>query len=266
MTYKTDLDTLSKLANDLRHALHKAEAIQPLRSVIGEEDIDAAYQIQQINTEHWLEQGRIPAGRKIGLTSKAVQTQLGVDQPDYGILFKDMAYTENSEIDISQLIAPKIETEIAMVIGRDLDQKQHSMHDLLAAIEYLLPALEIVDSRVRDWDIKITDTIADNASCGVYVLGTQKSKLDGLDLRTCGMVMEHQGEPVSVGAGAACLGNPLNACLWLANKMSQCETPLREGDLVLTGALGPMVSVTPGDRFNARIAHLGSVSARFTKG
>jgi 2-keto-4-pentenoate hydratase len=258
-------DKLNELAVNLRNALDKAESVEPVRDVIGETDIDAAYKIQQINTEHWIEQGRLFAGRKIGLTSKAVQTQLGVDQPDYGILFKDMAYDENTEIDISQLIAPKIEAEIAMVVGRDLNQEQLTMNDLLGSIEYMLPALEIVDSRVRDWDIKITDTIADNASCGVYVLGTQKTKLGHLNLRNCGMVVENKGEPVSSGAGAACLGNPLNACLWLANKMIECGTPLKEGDLVLTGALGPMVSVKPGDRFNARIDHLGSVSARFSR-
>jgi 2-keto-4-pentenoate hydratase len=152
---------------------------------------------------------------------------------------------------------------MVFVLGRDLEGPGLTMADMISSIEYVLPALEIVDSRVRDWDIGITDTVADNASCGLFVLGSEKRLLDGLDLRSCGMVMEDQSGPVSFGTGAACLGNPLNACLWLANKLIEFNTPLREGDLVLSGALGPMVGVRPGSSFQARIGNIGSVSAHF---
>jgi 2-keto-4-pentenoate hydratase len=135
--------------------------------------------------------------------------------------------------------------------------------DVLNAIDYALPALEIVGSRIANWNIRITDTIADNASSSAYVLGNSPRKLSEFDLRLCGMVMERRGEPVSVGAGAACLGNPINAVVWLARKMAALGTPLLAGDLVLSGALGPMVPVTPGDIFETRINGLGSVRAVF---
>jgi 2-keto-4-pentenoate hydratase len=257
------LTTLADIASRLRNASATGEAIAPIRDEIGVENIAAAYAIQQLNTDHGLKSGRVICGRKIGLTSLSVQKQLGVDQPDYGVLFSDMVRTEVEEIDISSFIAPRIETEIAMIVGADLDKPGLTMVDLLRSIDYVLPALEIVDSRVADWNIRITDTIADNASCGLVVVGSKKISLGDLDLRTCGMVMENQTGPVSFGAGAACLGNPLNACLWLARKMLEHGTALRAGDLILSGALGPMVSIKPGDRFVGRIGNIGSVAAQF---
>jgi len=256
----SDLETI---ARRLREALETGIPIAPIRTAIGEQNVAAAYEIQRINTNHACAQGRTICGKKIGLTSAAVQTQLGVDQPDFGVLFSDMARTDFEDIELDQMILPRIEAEIVFVLGKDLDGPGLTMADLLGSIEYLLPALEIVDSRVREWDIGITDTVADNASCGLFVLGNEKRLPGGLDLRSCGMVMEDQSGPVSFGAGAACLGNPLNACLWLANKMIEFNTPLREGDLVLSGALGPMVNVRPGNSFQARIGNIGSVSAHF---
>jgi 2-keto-4-pentenoate hydratase len=254
---------LTRIAESLRIALDTAESIAPIRADIGEDNITSAYEIQTINTAHWCEQGRAICGRKIGLTSLAVQKQLGVDSPDFGVLFADMARTDVDDIETSRLIAPRIEAEIAFVIGRDIDGPGLTMADMLGSIEYLVPALEIVDSRVRDWDIGLTDTIADNASCGLFVLGTERRSIEGLDLRSCGMVMEDSTGPVSFGVGAACLGNPLNACLWLANTLIEFGSPLKEGDLILSGALGPMVSVKPGDSYFARIGNIGSVSAHF---
>jgi len=254
---------LTDIASRLRTALETQQAIAPIRSEIGEDNISSAYEIQILNTQFAREQGRTISGRKIGLTSLAVQKQLGVDQPDFGVLFTDMARTESEDIESSQLIYPRIEAEIAFVLGRDIDRPDVSMADMLSSIEYVVPALEIVDSRIENWDIRLTDTVADNASCGLYVLGTEKRSLTGLNLRNCGMVMENQSGPVSFGVGAACLGNPLNAGLWLAKKMIEFNTPLQEGDLVLSGALGPMVNVEPGDCYHARIANLGSVSAHF---
>ena len=163
--------------------------------------IDRAYAAQEINTKRWLAAGRRLVGRKIGLTSLAVQRQLGVDQPDYGMLFDDMAVLDGWDVAADQLIQPKVEAEIAFVIGRDLDHERLTIADLLRAVEFALPAIEIVDSRIADWKIGILDTIADNASSGLYVLGASPKKLDGLELRLCGMVMEMGGEEVSVGRG-----------------------------------------------------------------
>lgn len=254
---------LSDIAARLRAASASGVAMAPIRDEIGAENISAAYAIQQFNTDFGLNHGRVICGRKIGLTSLAVQKQLGVDQPDYGVLFSDMLKAEVDDIDLSCFIAPRIETEIAMIVSRDLDNPALTMVDLLRSIEYVLPALEIVDSRIADWNIRITDTIADNASCGLMVLGSTRVKLDGLDLRTCGMVMENQTGPVSFGTGAACLGNPLNACLWLARKLLEHGSVLREGDLILSGALGPMVNIKPGDRFMGRVGNIGNVTAQF---
>ncbi len=257
------MSELEGIALRLRDALENKQAIEPIRSEIGENNVAAAYEIQTINTQHAVDQGRTICGRKVGLTSVAVQKQLGVDQPDFGVLFTDMARTEQEDVETTTLIYPRIEAEIAFIMGRGMDQPDATMADLLRSVEYVVPALEIVDSRVKDWDIRFTDTVADNASSGLYVLGAEKRSPNGLNLRNCGMVMENQSGPVSFGVGAACLGNPLNACLWLAKKMIEFNTPLKEGDLVLSGALGPMVSVSPGDSYHARIANVGSVSAHF---
>lgn len=237
----------------------------PVRSLLAEGDVASAYAVQEINTQRALAAGRRLVGRKIGLTSVAVQKQLGVGQPDYGMLFADMARGEAQDIALADILQPKVEAEIAFVLGRDLTHEQLTAADLFRAIDYAVPAIEIVGSRVQKWDIRITDTIADNASSGLYVLGSRPVKLDAFDPRLCGMVMEKAGEPVSVGAGAACLGSPLNAALWLAQVMARVGHPLLAGATVLSGALGPMVAVQPGNVFDVRIEGLGSVRAAFAK-
>ena len=158
---------------------------------------------------------------------------------------------------------PKVEAEIALVLDSDLGYEQHSFADVISAVAYALPAIEVVGSRIANWDIQLADTVADNASSGLFVLGSRPVLLRDLDLVQCGMVMERKGEQVSVGSGAACLNNPLNAAVWLANTMVRLNTPLRAGDVVLTGALGPMVAAQPGDVFSAHIQGLGSVTAAF---
>lgn len=249
---------------ELLEAYETRVPIPPLRDrVIAVGDVEAAYQVQRAQTEHWLGLGRRPVGAKVGLTNPAVQQAFGVYQPDFGVLFADMAVADGDEVDLGRLIQPRVEAEIAFVLGADLPHEQATSVDVIRAVEWVLPAIEIVDSRIEGWDISIVDTVADNASSGLFVLGTRPSRMADVDLRLCGVVMEQAGEPVSVGAGAACLGNPVNAVVWLASTMARAGSPLRAGDVVLSGALCPMVSVTPGARYEARISRLGSVRVGF---
>ncbi len=256
-------ELIKQAAQALAHASRTHEYLPPLRETYPDIDIESAYAIQRVNTERLVAEGRRIVGRKIGLTSVSVQKQLGVDQPDFGMLFDNMSFGDADPIPASILHQPKIEAEVAFVLGRDLSMSFPGHLDVLNAIEYALPALEIVGSRIDKWNIKIADTIADNASSSAYVIGNTPKKLSELDLRLCGMVLTCRGEPVSVGAGAACLGSPINAVVWLARKMAALGTPLKEGDLLLSGALGPMAVVTPGDVFEARINGLGAVRAVF---
>ena len=256
-------DAIDKAARRIRDAYRRGRPIRPVRDALPKGDLAAAYRVQRANTDHWVGQGRRIVGRKIGLTAKAVQAQLGVDQPDYGMLFADMAVVDGDEITAGEVMQPRVEAEVALVLAQDLFDEQLTVLDLIDAVAYALPAIEVVGSRIAKWDIDIVDTISDNASSGKFVLGTRPVALEDLDLRRCGMTMELRGEPVSVGAGVACLGNPLNAALWLARRMVAVETPLCAGDVVMTGALGPMAAVAPGDVVEARIEGLGSVRAAF---
>jgi len=258
-------NVIEQAAERLWQAHAAAQPCDPVRDLIGTSDVDAAYAIQQRNTDRWIAQGRRLVGRKIGLTSKAVQKQLGVDQPDFGMLFADMCMADGEAIDIARILQPKIEAEIALVIERPLNHAKHTIADIINATAYALPALEIVGSRVAGWDIRLTDTIADNASSGLFVLGSRPVKLADFDIVNCGMLMERRGDQVSIGAGAACLGNPLNAAVWLADVMARVGNPLQPGDIIMTGALGPMVVAAAGDVFDAQIEGLGRVSALFSE-
>jgi 2-keto-4-pentenoate hydratase len=249
---------------ELREAHRTGVPCPPLRDrLLPPADVATAYEVQRGLVEGWLAAGRRPVGAKVGLTNRAVQRQLGVDQPDFGVLLADMAVPDGAEVPMAGLLQPRVEAEVAFVLDTDLSQQQVTTVDVIRATAFVLPAIEIVDSRIADWDISIVDTVADNASSGRYVLGTTPRQLFGLDLRLCGMVLEHAGEPVSVGAGAACLGNPLHAVAWLAGTLAAAGNPLRAGDVVLSGALGPVVPVTPGAAYEARISGLGSVRVQF---
>lgn len=262
MTKVSETD-LQRAAEMIRGAHETGTPCPALHDFIDPDDIAAGYAIQDINTEYWLKKGRRLVGRKTGLTARAVQKQLGVGQPDFGMLYADMAYADGQDVPLNLLMQPKIEGEIAFVLKRDLDQQQMTLTDVMQAIDYAVAAIEIVDSRIADWDIKIMDTVADNASSGLYVLGTEPRQLSEIDLHLCGMVIEHQGDPISTGAGAACLGNPLNATLWLAKTMVDVGRPLKAGDTILSGALGAMVNVTGPGVYELRISGLGSVRASF---
>jgi 2-keto-4-pentenoate hydratase len=247
----------------LREAQASGKLIAPLRDTFPGLDADDAYAIQKVNTELKLAAGARLIGAKIGLTSLAVQKQLGVDTPDYGVLFDDMGYAEGLPIPVADLRQPKVEAEVAFVLGRDLAMHNPTIIDVIGAIDYALPALEIVGSRIADWNIGLVDTVADNASSSAWVIGASPKKLGELDLRGCAMSMTCDGEVVSSGGGAACLGHPLNAVLWLARTMAGVGAPLRAGQLVLSGALGPMVPVAAGKSYTATIDGLGSVTAIF---
>lgn len=256
------------IADALREAETTRQPCAPLRERIleaaaGGDPLACAYAIQQHNARRRTEAGARLVGRKIGLTSTAVQQQLGVDSPDFGVLFADMAFGDGEPIPLARTLQPKVEAEIALVLERDLTHERHTFADLVSATAYALPAIEVVGSRIEHWNIKLLDTVADNASSGVFVLGSRPVRLGKLDLVNCAMTMERRGEQVSRGSGAACLGNPLNAAVWLADMMVRVGTPLRAGDVLLSGALGPMAAVAPGDQFTARIEGLGDVRAVF---
>jgi 2-keto-4-pentenoate hydratase len=251
------------VAAQLRDCYASGQAMAPIREAFPDATIEDAYAIQAANTAHWEAQGRHVVGAKIGLTAKAVQTQLGVDQPDFGHLFADMAVPDGDVVAPGRLLQPKVEAEVAFVMARTPDAARLTTAELIDSVAYALPAIEIVDSRIADWNIRIVDTVADNASSGLFVLGTRPVPLADLDLRLCGMVLEKNGEPTSFGAGAACLGNPLHALGWLAAKMAEVGRPLGQGDVILSGALGPMVAVAPGDSVEARIGGLGGVRVHF---
>lgn len=251
---------LSALAHTLRQAASQHAPCVPLTELAPELTVAQAYAIQLEN----LKARALPRiGSKIGLTSRAVQHQLGVDAPDFGGLLADMLIPLGDPIDTSRLMQPRAEAEIAFVLERDLDGPHITAADIIRATAFLLPAIEIIDSRIADWKITYRDTIADNASSGLFVLGQDPVKLDRVPLETCGMVLKKRGRVVSTGAGAASMGHPITAMAWLANTLRDMGLPLKAGQIIMSGALGPVTPVIAGDFIHAEIAHLGRVQARF---
>jgi 2-keto-4-pentenoate hydratase len=204
------------------------------------------------------------SGRKVGLTAEAVQKQLGVTQPDFGVLFADMEIPDGGTLERTRALQPKAEAEVAFIMARDVLDADATRESIAGAIECAVAAIEIVDSRIADWKITFADTVADNGSSAFYVLGRERKRLDGLDLYTCGMALEFDGKVVSLGAGAACLGHPLNAAAWLARTLAARGETLKAGDVVLTGALGPMAALTPGVNVRAQIGGLGAASFTYS--
>lgn len=241
-------------------------ACDPVREYIGCWDLEAAYRVQlQVNRLRVRDGGKI-VGRKIGLTSTAVQRQLGVSQPDFGSLFADMRHESGSVISTARLIQPRVEAEIAFMIGSDLIDGPLDVAQVRDAISYATAALEICDCRIREWNITFSDTVADNAAAGLFVLGASKWLLDEVEPREVTMSMEIDGKEVSSGNGRDCLGDPLAAVAWLAHTTRDLGAPLRAGEIVLSGALGPMVSVEPGHTVTGKVTGLGTVVARFGRG
>jgi 2-keto-4-pentenoate hydratase len=262
VTTGTSPTNLRSVANTLLGALKTARPCGPVREVL-QGDLDSAYEVQEliIQSRASLRNRRI--GRKVGLTAPAVQRQLGVDQPDFGVLLSDMQLGEDEQIPHNALIAPRIEAEIAFIMGHDVDTTDRD--SVLSAVDYVAPALEIVDSRIAEWDIGIVDTVADNASSAYFILGQGKATLNHYVPAGAEMVMTINGQQVSTGTGADCLGDPINALLWVAETAAALGRPLRAGEIVLSGALGPMVPLNPGDIVEARIGGLGTVTASVSK-
>lgn len=234
----------------------------PVREIIGDTDIPAAYAVQNLITADSLRRGRIVVGHKIGLTSPAVQKQLGVDQPDSGVLFEDMRIANGGIVTSGRLLQPKVEAEIAFILSEDLDE-DISDEAVRRAAGTAYPAIEIVDSRIEDWKISIVDTVADNGSSALFVLGDSSVPAEGFDFVSPTMQLTEDGVEVSSGNGAACLGSPLIALQWLARTSRDNGAPLRAGHIVLSGALGPMVPAKSGSTYRTSIEGIGSVEVSF---
>ncbi|MFM2323298.1 2-oxopent-4-enoate hydratase [Brachymonas denitrificans] len=258
-----DSNIIQTLGDSLYQALRSNSVIDPITNQYPDMTIEDAYAVQKRMIDRRVQDGEVIVGKKIGVTSRAVMNMLGVYQPDFGYMMDRMIVNEGESIAMSTLIQPKAEGEIAFLLKKDLMGPGLSNADILAATECVIPCFEIVDSRIRDWKIKIQDTVADNASCGVFVLGDSAVSPRKVDLSTCGMVLEKNGEIIATGSGAAAMGSPVNAITWLANTLGRLGVPLKAGEVVLSGALAAMFPCAAGDNFRVSIGGIGACSVRF---
>ncbi|MCE7004377.1 2-keto-4-pentenoate hydratase [Kibdelosporangium philippinense] len=252
-------------AKALLQAYRTGEPVEPLAKQVEGLDIDGAYAIQLAQVEQWLAGGAVVKGHKVGLTSAAMQQQLGVDQPDFGHLTDGMFHSESEVIDISAFLQPRVEPEIGFILGKPLSGPGVTLEQVADAVEWVVPSLEIIDSRVRDWKISIVDTIADNASSGGLVLGTARAKLSDVDVVETTGSLKVNDSIVGTGKGSAVLGNPLSAVAWLANVLGERGVSLEAGHVVLPGSITAAVAVSDGDEVVATFDGLGTVTARFGK-
>jgi 2-keto-4-pentenoate hydratase len=234
-----------------------------VRDLIGADDLNAAYEVQQVWVRARVSAGARIVGRKIGATSLAVQQQLGVDQPDFGYLLDDMAVPDDGSVPWGDLLQPRVEAEVAFLLDADLDSGELGPTDVAGSVAGVRAAIEIVDSRIAGWDVRFADTVADNASSGLFVLGSDERALGDIDLAAIQMELTVDGVVTSSGTGEACLGSPLRALSWLARQARDQGDPLRAGQVVLSGALGPLAQVSGGQLVRARLSGLGQVSAQF---
>ena len=258
-----DASTRAEVARRLLDAYRSGKPIAPLTTTFDGMTLEDAYAIQLLQIEQLVGSGRTVKGHKVGLTSGAMQRLLGVDEPDYGHLLDDFFYLEHEPIPVERFVQPRIEPEVAFVLRRSLSGPGVTVPEAIAAVDFVLPALEIVDSRIEDWKIGLLDTIADNASSGAVVLGSTPTQLGEVDLRLAGAVMTRNGAVVGTGAGGAVLGSPLTSLVWLANTVGARGVTLEAGHVILPGSVCAMAPVAPGDTFTATFAGLGSVTARF---
>lgn len=260
-----DSATLASTADRLLECYTTGVAIDPLTAQHPDLQLEDSYEIQLLQIRARLADGAVIKGHKVGLTSKAMQRQLKVDQPDYGHLLDDMFYLEYAPIPMSRFLQPRVEPEVAFVLRKPLKGPGVTVAEAMDAVDYVLPALEIVDSRIKDWKIGLLDTIADNASSGAVVLGSRPTPLDAVDLRMTGCVLVKNSEIVDTGAGGAVLGSPINSLVWLANTVGARGVTLEAGHVVLPGSCTSMVAVAGGDSVTATFSELGSVTAVFAK-
>jgi len=259
-----DKNQITAYGDDLYEAMCNRTTIAPLSEQSPDITIEDAYEVSRRMLERRLADGETMIGKKIGVTSKVVMDMLNVRQPDFGFLTDKMVYGNSAEVPASKtLIQPKAEGEIAFVLKHDLQGPGVTNADVIAATDFVMPCFEIVDSRIRDWQIKIQDTVADNASCGAIVLGDKNVSPLDVDLSTCGIVVTLNGEIVSTGAGAAAMGSPVNAVTWLANTLGAFGIGLKAGELILSGSLVPLQAVSPGDSMQMEIGGIGQASVRF---
>ena len=258
-------EALHRAAEALIQAAQQARPCPPIREILPDGGLQDGYEVQQLVHER-TSASRRRVGRKIGLTSAVVQQQMGVSTPDFGVLFGDMAFGDSEPIPFDRLLQPRIEAEVAFVLGADLPERPVTTTDVLRAVEFVVPAIEVCDSRIADWDISIFDTVADNASAGFFVTGSSPRSLREIgDLRDMEMVLTTNGSTISSGRGSACLGHPVNAVVWLANQVAERGEPLAAGEIVLSGSLGALVPAEPGATYDAVIDGLGSVRAVFSE-
>ena len=253
----------AEVARQLLDAYGSGKPIPPLTATYDDLTLEDAYAIQLLQIRELLDAGRVVKGHKVGLTSAAMQRLLGVDEPDYGHLLDDFFHLEHAPIPFGRFLQPRIEPEVAFVLAQPLRGPGVTVHEAIAAVDFVLPALEIVDSRIEAWKIGLLDTIADNASSGAVVLGSTPTDLRDVDLRLAGAVMTRNGAVVGTGAGGAVLGSPITSLVWLANTVGARGVTLEAGQVVLPGAVCAMVPVAAGDTVTATFAGLGSVTARF---
>lgn len=256
-------DQIKEAANILYEAQQNLQPVAPLTEKYPGITTDEAYQVQLVNVERRVKEGAIVVGKKIGLTSRAMQKMLGVPEPDYGHILDNMIGEEEVPVKMSTLLQPKVEAEIAFVLKKELKGPGVTLTQVLQATEGVIPSFEIIDSRVRDWKIKIQDTIADNASSAMIILGSRMFGVNEVDLKHMGMVLERNGRIVDTAAGAAVLGHPALAVAWLANKLSQYDISLKPGEIILSGSLTAACEVAKNDLFTATFGGLGMVKVMF---
>lgn len=254
-------EAVEQSTRSLLEAYRTHQPVPPLVSTFPDLTIDDAYQIQLAQVVQWVADGRRVLGRKVGLTSPAMQAQMKVSQPDFGHLMDDMFFAEHAPVPAGRFLQPRAEPEVAFVLGRDLVGPGVTVAAAAAAVDFILPALEIIDSRIADWQIGIVDTIADNASSGGVVLGSTARRIGEIDLRLGGCVLHRNGEIAGTGAGGAVLGSPLNSLAWLANTLGARGEGLQAGQVILPGSITASIPFEPGDVITATMAGLGSVTA-----
>lgn len=252
-------------AKHLADAWSKNEGVQPVTGLDPDISVDEAYQVQLHTIEQKVSDGQRITGKKIGLTSKVMQEALGVGEPDYGHLLNQMRVENGGKISSEYTLQPKVEGEIAFILKDDLSGPDVTSFDVLKATDSVVPALEIIDSRIKDWKITLADTVADNASSGLYVLGETPKKIEDIDLKQMGMVLYKNGVLQNTGVGAAALGDPAKCVAWLANKLADYGITLKAGEVILSGALSAAVEAIPGDHFYAKFAELGTIDVSFAQ-